>query len=211
MSKPLKKITSKARKKLGFRRYRPICRLVLQWHLAWSWMELYLLWDVSLCFDFTCKHNQPFIKKILHLCHINHESQPWKFIRILRTCILVCIGELFFRANGLRAGLAMFTKMITQFTFTSFQNGTALTLGMDSKDFIIVIIAVGIVLVNSLLKEKGSNQESGSQNNVSLFVGSSITALFYLLLFLVPMVLGMFLLIRFMQISRLKGGIKSYD
>ena len=105
----------------------------------------------------------------------------------------------------------MFTKMITQFTFTSFQNGTALTLGMDSKDFIIVIIAVGIVLVNSLLKEKGSNQESGSQNNVSLFVGSSITALFYLLLFLVPMVLGMFLLIRFMQISRLKGGIKSYD
>lgn len=53
--------------------------------------------------------------------------------QIARTAVLVCIGELFFRADGLRAGLAMFQKMVTEFSLTTLRDGTIFSLGLDKK------------------------------------------------------------------------------
>ena len=76
---------------------------------------------------------------------------------MIRTTILVIIGELFFRAEGLRQGLVMFKRIICNFSLASIENEFILTLGMDVYDFIIVAITVLIVFVVSLLKEKSIN------------------------------------------------------
>ena len=75
-------------------------------------------------------------------------------MQIVRTTILVCIGELFFAAYGLKAGIQMFSKMITDFSFESIINGNILNLGIDIHDFIIVGIATVVIFIISILKER---------------------------------------------------------
>ena len=72
-----------------------------------------------------------------------------------KTWIIIFVGELFFRADGLRAGLAMFRRMVTGFTTHSFTDGTFLQLGMDKHDFFIVLVAVLAVLAVGVLRERG--------------------------------------------------------
>lgn len=87
--------------------------------------------------------------------HINRESIPYRCVQIVRTAALVCIGELFFRANGLRAGLAMFQKIVTDFTLTTLQDQTFFTFGADRHDFIIVFVTLALILAVGIAQERG--------------------------------------------------------
>ena len=162
MSKPLKKLTSRARKRLG-NHFGPLLSgsvalftvwfLNGLWHGA-GWHYLFfgmyhfaLILTGNLAGHFSERLTKPFPAL--------KNSLPWKGMQIIRTGILVCIGELFFRANGLYAGLAMFKTMITGFTLESFQNGAIFGLGMDKADFFILFVAVIAVLINSIFKERG--------------------------------------------------------
>lgn len=82
-----------------------------------------------------------------------YDAQPLRLIRIVRTGALVCIGELFFRADGLRAGLAMFHRMI--FDSSLAWNGAFWELGLDKHDVFILCVAVLLVLAVDLGREKG--------------------------------------------------------
>ena len=48
----------------------------------------------------------------------------------------------------------MFIKMITDFTWVSFENLSFLKLGVDSRDFMIVIMTCVIVFIVSLCRER---------------------------------------------------------
>lgn len=162
MSKPLKKLTSKARKRLGSH-YGPLvagtialfCVWVCNglWHgSAWSYLffgmyhfALILLGNLT----------QPLTDKLTGALHISRASLPYRCFQIVRTGILVCIGELFFRANGLRAGLAMLERMVTASTLEPLRNGTIFQIGMARKDFFIVALLLGVIFVVGLLQERG--------------------------------------------------------
>lgn len=85
---------------------------------------------------------EPFVNRWAEKNGLDRESRPWRTLQILRTILLVNIGELFFRAEGLKAGLFMFRKLVTEFSLTSLWDGRILELGMDSLDFLIVLIAI---------------------------------------------------------------------
>ena len=76
-------------------------------------------------------------------------------MQIIRSDILVVIGELFFRANGLRAGMKMFGKMVTDFRFGESGHELFKRLGVDYADLLIVGVTVAIVFTVSVLNEKG--------------------------------------------------------
>ena len=76
---------------------------------------------------------------------------------MVRTTILVIIGELFFRAEGLKDGLAMFGKMVTDFSFSTLDSTLMDKLKIDVQDIIIVAVALVIIFVISVLNEKGIN------------------------------------------------------
>ena len=162
MAKPMKKLTSRARKKLG-NHFGPLIAGSIAlfcvwlgngiWHGAgWQYIffgmyhfTLILLGNIM----------EPYVIRITHRLHIDRQSLPYRCMQMVRTGILVCIGELFFRAHGLRAGLAMFKKIFTDFTFATVKDGSLFTFGMDRHDFLIIAIAVLVIFIIGLLQEKG--------------------------------------------------------
>ena len=85
---------------------------------------------------------------------LSKDSWFWHLFRILRTWLIIFTGEMFFRANGLRAGLAMFRSIFYQFHISSMWDGSLLKLGLDAWDFAVIILGTATVFVYDLLKEK---------------------------------------------------------
>ena len=161
MSKPMKTLTTSARKKLG-NHFGPLLAGAVAllcvwlsnglWHgAAWSYVffgmyhfALILLGDIV----------SPAVKFLNEKLHLSPEKLPYRIFQIIRTSVLVVIGELFFRANGLKAGLAMFKKIVTEMHFTPLSDELLSSLGIDLKDLSIVLFTVLVVFVVSVLREK---------------------------------------------------------
>ena len=97
----------------------------------------------------------PLVKRVNTRLGLKPECLPYRIAQTLRTCALVVVGELFFRAEGLRAGLRMFRKMVTDFHFDSISLSMLKELRIDPQDFLIVGVTMAIVFVVSLLNERG--------------------------------------------------------
>ncbi len=162
MSKPLTRLTVKARKKLG-NHFGPLISAGIAlfavwfsnglWHGAgWNYLFFGLYHFVWILFE---NITEPYVIRFTEKHSIDRESHLYRGMQIARTILLVNIGELFFRAEGLKAGFAMFRIMVTEFTLKSFFDGTILKLGMDAQDFLIVLVALVLVLSIHLLWERG--------------------------------------------------------
>lgn len=162
MSKPLKKLTAKARKRMG-NHFGPLLAGAIAllsvwlcnglWHGAgWNYIFFGIYHFVLiLCGSIV----DPYAEKLLEKLRINRTKGVYFGFRVLRTTVLVCIGELFFRAVTLSSGFIMLGKIFSSFTFATVQNGDILKLGMDVHDFIIVAVSVVLLFAISLLQEKG--------------------------------------------------------
>ena len=164
LSEPLKKLTTNARKKLG-KHYGPLLASAIAlfcvwfcnglWHgAAWTFIFFGMYHFMLILLG---KIFEPINNWIGEKLHINKEHWLYKGFQIVRTTILVFIGELFFEAQSLKAGFEMLGKMFTNFTFASFANGEILNLGMDLHDFIIVAIFTLIIFVIGIFQERGVN------------------------------------------------------
>lgn len=162
MSKPMKNLTSAARKKIG-NHFGPLLAGAVAlfcvwfsnglWHgAAWSYI-FYGMYHFTLIL--TGNIIAPAVQWTNKKLHINPEWFGYRLFQILRSCILVVIGELFFRAEGLRNGFAMFKGMVTDFRFSTLNEDLLETLGVDIQDLIIVGVTLLIVFVISILNEKG--------------------------------------------------------
>ncbi len=162
MSKPLKKLTSNARKKIG-NHYGPLLSgsiaLLCVWFLNGLWHGSdwnYIFFGMYHFVLILCGSLiSPPSKWLCHKLKIKTDSWPYKAMQIVRTIIFVIIGELFFRAEGLNNGLNMFSKMVGSFSFTALTPTLLEKLGVDIADLIIVGVTVVIVLVVSILNERG--------------------------------------------------------
>lgn len=161
MSKPMKNLTSAARKRIG-NYYGPLVAGSIAllcvwfsnglWHgAAWSYI-FFGMYHFALILSGNLM--PPGAKWLHQRLKIQPDSKPYQLFQILRTCILVVIGELFFRAEGLGAGMAMFFRMVTDFRFAGIDGELLKSLSIDAKDFLIVGITLVIVFTVSLLKER---------------------------------------------------------
>ncbi len=97
----------------------------------------------------------PLYKKGISLCHINVKSKPWKAFQIARTFLLVNISWYFDMAVSLSAAFIMMKNTCINFTFTTLIDGSLLTLGLDKKDYMILILGCAVWFVISYFQEKG--------------------------------------------------------
>lgn len=162
MSTGMKKLTRSCRKKLG-RSYGPLPASIVAffcvwlcngiWHGAgWQYVffGMYHFVLISLGALITPASNALFEK-----LKIDKNKLPYKIFAIVRTAILVFIGEMFFNSRGITQGFKMFKIMVSDFSLKSIFNGSVLTLGIDAYDIAIVVISLVIVLIVGLMKEKG--------------------------------------------------------
>ena len=167
LSKPMKKLTSKARKRFG-NRYGPLLASSAAllcvwlgnglWHGAGSQyiffgMYYFVLIVAGSLID-------PTAARLAERLHISRESAGYRAFQIARTLVIIVVGELFFRAEGLDAGLAMCGAMFTDFVPATLTDGTLLGIvssgiSMDMHDFGVVVAFTALLLVVDILRERG--------------------------------------------------------
>lgn len=167
MSKPMQHLTKAARKRLG-NQYGPLlagsvallCVWLVNglWHgAAWNYILFGLYHFVVIMVG---RFFAPLIKRSNERLKISPDSAPYRVGQIIRSDILIVIGELIFRANGATAGFVMLKKVVTDFTFSAYGRELFTALGVDIGDFVAVGITVAVVFIISLLSEKGVNIRS---------------------------------------------------
>lgn len=162
MSKPLKKMTSSARNKFG-NRYGPLAvgsvALLVVWICNGLWHGAGWQYIFFGMYHFTLilagSLIEPLVKRFMGKNQIYRDTIAYQAMQILRTSILVCIGELFFRANGLKNGLLMMHKIVTEFSLESFYDVSILTLGFDGADVFIIVVTLFFILWLEIAQEKG--------------------------------------------------------
>ena len=91
--------------------------------------------------------------------HIDPKARWMDGLRILRTFFLANIGFVFFRAADVGAAWEMLGEAVTVFNPGVLVDGSLFTLGLDWIEFTVALVSLLILLVVSLLQEKGSLRE----------------------------------------------------
>lgn len=175
LSKPVKNISGFIRKKFGNRASSLVMgaiALFAVWSLNGLWHGAGWTFILYGYYHFTLilleNIFEPTVVKVCEKVKINRKSSLYKSFQVIKTSILVFIGELIFRANGLRAALGMLKRMFTNFNFAG-TRAEFFDLGLDIKDYIILVVALALVIVVSILKERGVNiREKLASKNIVL-------------------------------------------
>lgn len=173
LSKPLKKITIKARKILGNHfgaLFSGTIALLVVWLLnglwhgaGWTYILFGLYHFILISFG---NIFEPVINKICKKNNINRDNCFIKSLRIIKVAFLVIIGELIFRAPTVYVAKIMIKKIFTDFSFKITELST---LGIDFLDFLVLVIALIIVFIISYLKEKNIEiREVISKYNIAI-------------------------------------------
>jgi len=128
----------------------------------------------------------PLFEAMFRITKIDPKSRFMHVVRIIRTFILVLISFYFDIAGNLRIALRMLKASVTGFTFRTLTDGTLLTLGLEKKDYLILLFGVAAVFTMSLFREFG--------HDIRLDVDRKalpVRWVFYLILFFSVPLLGM--------------------
>ena len=86
---------------------------------------------------------------------INTEAESFKAIRVLITFALADFAWLFFRADGLKNALKMIKRIILELHPFALMEGKIYKLGLDEKNFRLLIYAAIVLFVVDICKYKG--------------------------------------------------------
>lgn len=101
----------------------------------------------------------PFFNRFMEKCRINPKSKWVDAFRVARTFFLVNIGFVFFRADTAAAAFQMLKAAVSVWNPGVLYTGTLFTIGLDWVEFIIAAVSIGILIVVSVLQQKGSVRE----------------------------------------------------
>lgn len=128
------------------------------------------------------------LKPVFDICnkklHINPNNFFWKHFQMLRTFIVVCIGYVFDVAPSFRQAINSFALLLTNQKINGF-NKSVLNLGLEFKDYAIIVFAVIILFIISLIQEK-TNQ------SIRVFINKRNAVIQWLLIFGVSLVVLVF-------------------
>lgn len=131
------------------------------WHGArWSYLFYGMYYFVILLGGIAI---EPVRDKVIQKFHLDENALYYRIPQRLKTWIIIFTGELFFRADSLGAGLAMFQSLFHQFGIKQLWDGTILTLGMDLADYLAIIVGTVIAAVVGSIKERNLLGEEGLQ------------------------------------------------
>lgn len=164
MSKPMKKLTKNSRKKLG-RHYGPLPASIVAFFCVWlcnglwhgaGWQYIFFgMYHFALISLGSLV--LPLSTSLFEKLKIDRNCLPYRIFAIIRTALLVCIGEMIFNSHSLHDSLKMLKILFTRFSLKSFADGSVLTLGLDVYDILVLIVTIVIVFVIGIIKEKGKS------------------------------------------------------
>ena len=123
--------------------------------VAWAQMELHFLRNVLFCHPAAgdgvraSRREDPHASGAESRCLADQ-----RLFRIFRTWLVVFTGELFFRADGLRAGIEMFRSIFRGFSLVPLWDGSLCMLGLDLADYLVVFAGCLAVGAAGFFKER---------------------------------------------------------
>lgn len=162
ISRKMLKFGKKAKKKFGSAtgRVLPICLaniliffIVGVWHgAAWKYIIYGLYNGLIIAASNLLK---PQYAALAQKCHVNTESRAWQFVSVVRTFILVNIGWLFDACATAGLAFTAFARIFQGFDLSVLWNGSLLKMGLGMRDYRILFVAVVILFITGLMKERG--------------------------------------------------------
>ena len=175
LSKPMKKLTIKARKVLG-NHFGPLISgtiaLFVVWFLngLWHGAGYTFLFYGLYQFILILLGNifEPLIKNICKILHINRNNIFYRVFQSIKMTLFVFIGELFFRAETVSAGFKMLGRIFGNFNLTNAINsGEVVKLGLDGCDYLIILVSLIVIFIIGLFQEKKHDvREEISKKNI---------------------------------------------
>lgn len=92
--------------------------------------------------------------KLCGALHIDRERLFWRCVRVVFTFCLVDFAWLFFRAPSFRTALDMVAHMAADFRCSGITGPALFELGLSQPDFTVALIAIGILVLSDLLRER---------------------------------------------------------
>lgn len=106
--------------------------------------------------------------RMMERLHINAAGRFVAGIRILRTFLLVCVGDLFFRADSLGHAFAMLRESVCVWNPQILWDGSLLRLGLDGSETVAAVLSLLLLWGVSLRQRKGSVRESVAKKPLPL-------------------------------------------
>lgn len=97
--------------------------------------------------------------RVMEKLRINAEGRFIAGVRILRTFFLVCIGDLFFRADSVGAAFSMLGEAVSIWNLNVLWDGSFFQLGLDGIEMAVAFASLLLLWVVSLLERTGSVRE----------------------------------------------------
>ena len=105
----------------------------------------------------------PVRERILKKWNISEQTVWWAVPQRLKTWVIIVVGELFFRANGLKSGLHMFVSIFTDFRPEKLWDSTLLNLGLDPGDYLVILLGCAVVGIVGVVKEHNLWKEENTK------------------------------------------------
>ena len=127
---------------------------------------------------------EPCVEAFAQTHHLNRQHWAYRTMQVLRTGVLVVIGELFFRAETLTQGLQMLEIMVTRFTVRYLDLPNLALYSLEKRKLLVLGLGLLAVLANSILREKKIDvRQKLADRKLSVRWGVYAGMILYILLF----------------------------
>ena len=168
-SKPMQNLSAFLKSRLGKKnRYAKLiptwCGMFCVWFTVGLWHggSWKYLFGVGLFFFIMIAGGQllePVFSWLIKILKINKQTASWRFFQRMRTFFLFAAAVSFQRASSFITGLRMWKRVFNEFNPWIFVDGTLFKIGLDAKDFFVLLFGLMIVLFVEL-GEHGNKAES---------------------------------------------------
>lgn len=152
------------------------------WH-GGSWKYIWgtgLLQCVYIIISELCS---PFFKGFYEKHGIRADAVIFRYLRKLRTFLLISVGFMFFNANSLSDGFGMLGRIVTDFGAKTLTDGSVMNLGLEMKDWCITIVSLLILWGCSILQTKESLRDRLAKKHILIRWAVLYMLLFYVIIF----------------------------
>ena len=124
------------------------------WHgAAWN----FIVWGLTnYAVIMISQELEPLYAKFYKRCPIQGEK-PWELFRIIRTILLMSCIRMFDCYRNVPITLKMIGTMFTSFNLNIYTDGSLLKLGLSIADYVVLILGFAIILMISILNQRGTN------------------------------------------------------
>ena len=116
----------------------------------------YIVWGgLNGLFQVAGEYLMPVRKKIIKLLDLHEESLGFRLYKALMTFCLIDLAWIFFRAEGFRTGLTIVKSILRADNPWILFDGSLYTLGLDEKNFRLMLICIAVLIIADILKNMG--------------------------------------------------------